>query len=397
MFQALVVLASQNLTYGSLAQLRNFAEAGLPIVVADSAGDQAFNNSLSGLLIHANVHHAAEGELSQKLGLLGLKPRVGVQTNGTWYTTWREDAPSGLSYAYIFGDTVSASGAVVAQSTGTPYFLDAWTGAYEPVLSYKTNGSMTIVPLELAGNQTKIIAFAQNPIEGVSVPDFHVTNSSSNIIGLSAEDKAIVLHIAASSDPTYITLSTGKEVQHTSQAPASFNLESWTLELEQWEAPANFKDASIIALKTNTTHQLTELVSWNDIPEATNASGVGYYHTNFTWPPSVTAGYGNSTSLGAYIRFPPALDAITVHINGARILPLDYTRPVADITPYLVSGSNKVVAVVPSTMWNYLRSILPDIRNAGLEVSQLADHPKTDNGLVGVVTVVPVEIVHVDP
>lgn len=409
MFQALVVLGSQNLTQASLAQLRNFADDGLPIIVVGSApghyptqnitdpGDQAFKDSLPELLGHVNVHHAAEGELSQKLDSLDLKPRVGVQTNGTWYTTWREDTSNGLSYAYTFGDTVPASGVVVAQSTGTSYFLDAWTGACEPVLNYQTNGSVTIILLDLAGNQTKIIAFAQHPIERVLVPEFHVTELSSNVIGLSAEDKGIALHIAASSDPIYITLSTCEEVQHTSQAPDSFELKPWTLELEHWEAPANFSDASITDVKTNTTHQLTKLISWNDIPGATNTSGVGYYHTNFTWPPDSATGFANNTSLGAYIRFPPVLDAITVYINGARLPPLDYARPVADVTPFLVSGSNEVVAVVPSTMWNYLRSILPDIRSAGREFSDLAALPKTDNGLVGVVTVVPFELFRLNP
>lgn len=409
MFQALVVLGSQNLTQASLAQLRKFANDGLPIIVVGSApghyptqnityaGDQAFKDSLAEFLSHANVHRAAEGELSQKLGSLDLKPRVGVQTNGTWYTTWREDTSNGLSYVYIFGDTVPASGFVVAQSTGTPYFLDAWTGACEPVLNYQSNGSVTIIPLDLAGNQTKIIAFAQHPIKGVSVTEFHVTELSSNVIGLSAEDKGIALHIAASPDPTYITLSTGEEVQHTSQAPDSFELKPWTLELEHWEAPANFSDASITAVKTNTTHELTELVSWNDIPGATNTSGVGYYHTNFTWPPDSATSFAGNTSLGAYIRFPPVLNAITVYINGARLPPLDYASPVADVTPFLVSGSNEVVAVVPSTMWNYLRSILPDIRSAGRGFSDLAALPKTDNGLVGVVTVVPFELLRLDP
>lgn len=409
MFQALVVLGSQNLTQASLVQLKNFANAGLPIIVAGSTpgqyptrnisdpGDQAFENSLAELLSHANVHHAAEGELSQKLDALDLQPRVGVQTNGTWYTTWREDTSGGLSYAYVFGDIAPASGVVVAQSTGTPYFLDAWTGAREPLLNYKTNGSMTIIPLDLAGNQTKIIAFAEQLIEGVPVPEFHVTDMSSNVIGLSAEDTGIVLHVAASSDPTYITSSTNREVQHNSQSPAPFDLKSWTLDLEHWEAPANFSDASVAAVKTNTTHELVELVSWKDIPEATNTSGVGYYHTNFTWPPDSATGFANNESLGAYIRFPPVLNAITVYINGARLPPLDYASPFADVTPYLVSGDNQVVAVVPSTMWNYLRSILPDIRSAGREFSSLAALPKTDNGLVGVVTVVPFEHIHLEP
>lgn len=403
----MVLLGSQNITQTSLFQLRDFADSGLPIVVVGSTpghyltgsatvpGDQAFNDTLAELLSHSNVYHVAEGELSQKLDSLGLKPRVGVQTNGTWYTTWREDTSDGFGYAYIFSDTSPASGNIVVSSIGTPYFYDAWTGSREPVLNFQTNGSTTIIPLDLAGNQTKIIAFAQQPLEGVTAPGIHVTDLSSNVVGLTAENNSLVLHIAASSDSTFVTLSTGREIHHTSQAPASFGLESWVLELEHWEAPSNLSDASITAIKTNTTHHLTELVSWNDIEAATNTSGVGYYYTNFTWPPVSVAGSTNTTSLGAYIKFPPVLDAITIHVNGARLPPLDYTSPTADITPYLVNGSNQIVAVVPSTMWNYLRSILTHLRSAGREVSQFAALPKTDNGLIGEVTVVPFEIVRV--
>lgn len=179
---------------------------------------------MAGFISHANVHHAVEGELSQKLGSLDLKPRVGVQTNGTWYTTGREDTSDGLRYAYVFSDVIPASGVVSVQSIGTPYLLDAWTGTCEPVWYYKTNGSVTTIPLNFAGNQTNIIAFAQHPIKGVQIPEFHVTEMSSSVIGLSAQDKGIVAHIAAP-DPAHITLSTGEEVQHTSQAPASSELE----------------------------------------------------------------------------------------------------------------------------------------------------------------------------
>lgn len=128
---------------------------------------------------------------------------------------------------------------------------------------------------------------------------------------------------------------------------------------------------------------------------------MGYYHANFTWPPRdpETCSARGGPRLGAYVRFPPVLNAITVYLNGARLPSLAYAGPVADVTPHLVSGSNELVAVVPSTMWNYLRSILPDIRSAGLEFSQLAGLPKTDDGLAGlagVVRLVPFEVVRLE-
>ncbi|OBR14858.1 Secreted protein [Colletotrichum higginsianum IMI 349063] len=406
-FQALVVLGSQNVTQNSLVQLKVFADAGLPVIMAGGVpaqyatqnrtaiDERLFNSSLTDFLQHKHVKQVVEGEVSQSLEYLGLKPRVGVRTNGTWYTTWREDAADGISYAYIFGDTAAASGEVVVEATGIPYFFNPWTGTREPVLNYKTEGHTTVIPLKLAGNQTKIIAFSQNPIENVKVPKFYATDLSENVIGYNVNLNGVLLHVAATPKSTLLTLSTGKTVQHESKAPDPFELKTWELVLELWEAPSNMSDATIKAVKSNTTHQLSNLVSWTEIDAAANASGVGYYHTNFTWPPGSVQ--DNSVSLGAYIRFPPVLNAITVYINGARLAPLDYVDPIIDITQYLISGSNDIVAVVPSTMWNYLRSILPGIRSSGRQFLQLEAIPKTENGLVGVVSVVPFEFLHIVP
>lgn len=67
-------------------------------------------------------------------------------------------------------------------------------------------------------------------------------------------------------------------------------------------------------------------------------------------------------------------------------------------TPYLVEGENRVEAVVPTTMWNYLYTILDDLKSAGqppllLELSGvIGSEPlnATDQtGLVGVVSIAP--------
>ncbi|KAL3298233.1 secreted protein [Colletotrichum asianum] len=158
-------------------------------------------------------------------------------------------------------------------------------------------------------------------------------------------------------------------------------------------------DAAVAAVKRNTTHHLDGLVFWTEIPAATNTSGVGYYFANFTWPPNPFA--EANASIGAYIQFSPALNSITLEVNGARVHTLDPTNPVADISTYLVAGDNHVLAIVPSTMWNYLRSILGDIKNLGAtpfgpgETLSVDMIPKTENGLVGVVNIIPYEALRV--
>ncbi|KAE9575722.1 hypothetical protein CGMCC3_g8271 [Colletotrichum fructicola] len=410
-YQALVVLGSQNLTSSGLLKLTEFAEAGLPIIIAggspceypteNKASDVSFSfdTSLQKLLDISSVYQVAEGQIAEKLEGLGLKPRVGVKTNGTWHTTWRQDSSGNISYAYVFSDAEYSNGELIVQTRGIPYFFDAWTGAREPVLYYMTEGSTTTIPLTLAGNQTKIIGFADSCLEDVVTPELHFTKLSGNVLGYRADDQGIVVHAAASADPTTLTLSTGDNFCYSTNAASSFELTSWDLVLEHWEAPEDMYDAAVAAVKRNTTHHLDGLVSWTEIPAATNTSGVGYYFANFTWPPNLSA--EANASVGAYIQFSPALNSITLEVNGVRVHPLDPTNPVADISTYLVEGDNHVLAIVPSTMWNYLRSILGDIKNLSAtpfgpgETLSVDMIPKTENGLVGVVDIIPYEALRV--
>jgi hypothetical protein len=83
-----------------------------------------------------------------------------------------------------------------------------------------------------------------------------------------------------------------------------------------------------------------------------------------------------------------------VFVNGEAVSPLDIRNPQRDITPYLTTGENSVEVQVPSTMWNYLRSISDELENGGVGPQQLsalgaALPPLTENGLVGTMDIVP--------
>ncbi|KAL3298217.1 secreted protein [Colletotrichum asianum] len=237
-YQALVVLGSQNLTSSGLLKLTEFAEAGLPIIIAGGSPGEyptenkasnvsfSFDTSLQQLLNISSVYQVAEGEIAEKLEGLGLKPRVGVKTNGTWHTTWRQDSSGNISYAYVFSDAEYSNGELIVQSGGIPYFFDAWTGAREPVLYYTTEGSTTTIPLTLAGNQTKIIGFAISCLGDVVTPEFHFKKLSGNVLGYRADDQGIVVHAVASADPTTLTLSTGVNFCYSTNAASSFELPS---------------------------------------------------------------------------------------------------------------------------------------------------------------------------
>lgn len=383
-----------------MTALQEYADAGFPIILlggqpgyylSKGGEDQGtVQSAIEKLGISANVHHAATGELVPTLRGLGLTPRVTTRSNGTWWTTWREDEANGIDYTFVFSDTNATSGIIEVETLKTPYILDAWSGSRLPLLQYTVNNGTTTVPLTLSGNQTAIIAFASSATTDNKTPSEHVTNTTGEILGYGYSlGGSLVAHVP-NSQPGQLQLSSGRTVRFdTSDIPQGFSLNNWTLSAEHWEAPTDIDDAATVANKRNTTHELQELISWSEIPSLVNASGVGYYQTTVSWPPEGT----DLTDLGAYIELPKVLHAVTLHVNGQRTPPLDFARPVLDISKYLHTGENTLLAVVPTTMLNYVGSIQAELQNGGQNVTVSG---KTQNGLIGVVNILPFQSVPVE-
>ncbi|KAK6199000.1 hypothetical protein LQW54_010198 [Pestalotiopsis sp. IQ-011] len=321
-----------------------------------------FQQELETLQSSPNVYAAGEGELADKLTALGLAPRAGVSANGTWYTTVRDLNTS--SYVLVYSDLVASQGSIVVADTRTPSFLNPWTGAQSPVFIYEQTNTTTTIPLSLAGNQTAIIQLGDvEPLSGTS--NYHIVAAPDNVLSAeSTETGQVSLQIAKSASDTEATMSDGSTCAlGGSNVPATFSMQNWTLIAEHWEAPANLSE-TLPTSKRNTTHYLPELLSWSEILKLVNASGLGYYIAQFQWPPADVTANGTA-ELGATISFGRLLHYARVTINGQQLPPLDPANAVATITPYLSQGENKVQAIVPTTMWNYLRTILPDLRSAG--------------------------------
>ncbi|KAB8214872.1 hypothetical protein BDV33DRAFT_227939 [Aspergillus novoparasiticus] len=410
-FKALVVESASNMTLSGLDNIQEYATQGLPIILsgglpgifpsANASESAAIEAGLTHLSTSTNVHLVRTGGVAEKLSALGLSPRIQVQTNGKWLTTWREDSSSGIDYALIFCDSNTSSGYITVTGSAkdkVPFYLNAWTGAKSPVFTYNVTDHALTLPVSLQGNQTMIIAFSPRGLNESGQPKTHAIETPPSVIGATYDQSdGWVAHIAnqgSDTTPERIRLSSDRDIElpwHKRTA-SPFNLTNWQLVAEHWEAPTNLSDAKTIARKHNTTHELTTLVSWSQIAILRNASGLGYYSTTFQWPPT-THGRINGTADGAYIVFPSILHSIQLSINGHRVPPLDYTDAKADIGRYLKAGTNEVLAVVPTTMWNYIRSILPDIRDQGHLPGLLAEGlPVPDiseNGLVEEVTVIP--------
>jgi hypothetical protein len=193
-----------------------------------------------------------------------------------------------------------------------------------------------------------------------------------------------------------LKLSNGKTFNiSANMALSSFSLNSWKLIAEHWEAPRNMSDATIVAEKHNTTHHLNSLVSWLDIPGLQNASGVGYYSTQFSWPPTTSNSTGSID--GAYISLPHISHGLKLFVNEQPVQTLNFARPLVDIGLLLQKGPNRVVAVLPTLMWNYISSIYDDLEISGSKPMLTSLPSKVDTGLIGEVRVIPYTAHHISP
>lgn len=268
-----------------------------------------------------------------------------------------------------------------------------WTGLSEPILEYQQAHGKTLIPLALEANQTALLAFGGPSIHEFRALAFHAVQNPFNVQGYKFSTNfsdSVELRIAAGPMDQPLVLSNGRNYTFPlgRTAANTFTLGNWSLTAEHWVAPANFSDASQIASKFNTTHQLDTLIPWTQIPGLANASGLGYYSTSFEWPPRM------GSADGAYMLIPQVLHTLRVKVNGHQTSPFDYNAPKVDIGPYLRTGRNDVVIVVPTIMWNYIRSIFEQIVMAGypplISITNPGHLPgPVDTGLSGTIQVVP--------
>jgi hypothetical protein len=392
-YKAMVITSDSNLTADGVHYIQQYALAGLPVILSggdpgvypshDGRYKSTIEKAIQTLKKSRNVYSVSSGKVAAKLQTLGVLPQVSVQTNGTWYSTWREDTQNDLDHAFVFSESASA-GTVDIASSKTPFILDPWTGKKKPLIGYKRHGNRVVIPLNLAANQTAIIGFTDSH----DSPSEHATQLPSTILGYDyALDTGAVLHV---SDKSGQLLSNDTRVSLGATDVASpSSLSNWTLTAEHWEAPPNISDAATIATKHNTTHHLTSLVSWTQIDGLKNASGLGYYTTTVNWPPS------QGSADGAYLILPTIEHAARIFVNGKRLPGFDFSAPRVDLGPYLQQGPNQLSVVVPTTMWNYIRSIADQIESAGVGAETLlagigAGLPaRSENGLIGTVSLVP--------
>lgn len=393
-YKALVIRETDHLTLDGASTIEQYAKSGLPIIlsgglptqIASSIGLEAAQDLLKSIVSLPNVFKAANGSLAGILSsAVGIKPMTSVSANATWYTQWREDSTVRASYIYVYNSGAYSTGTVSFASTRIPYFYNAWTGKQVAVLQYTVALGVTTIPLQLAADQTTIIAFLTKEVRSSPTPTVQVVNAPHSVLGYSYTNLSGLTAKVSYSDTT-TTIVTSDLLNHDIPAqniPESFPLLNWTLIVESWTSPANLTS---VASRKNTTYTLPTLQSWPSITGLSNVAGVGYYNTNFTW---------NDTSLGAIIDFGRVVHTLRVQVNGVALPVLDLAHAEADISGYLVEGTNTVQAVVATTLYNALIPIWYTMKTAGDGPLVPPISGPLEAGLVGTVTITPYKAVNI--
>lgn len=339
------------MTVAGVERLTQYAHEGLPIVISGGtpfnlsgynvSGSSYVKSALAALTDLENVHQVPAENLSASLQSLGLAPRTKVDADRIWYTYWREDEKAAKSYVIVYNDAWDSelglggsNGSVTFETTGVPYFYDAWTGESTPVRDFQQIDGCTTIPLVLAGNQSTIIGF-------------HHNESTT-----SHEQKG----------PHRPSATSGWSEPFQSSAPAESQqaLSSWTLTVESWTAPEDIYADQTQSAKSNSTWELSSLKPWNEISDSLfNVSGRGFYNTTFSWPLAADDCEGAVLDLGAIIN------TARVWVNGHQLPPLDPTHAVADISGYVRDGDNEVLVVVATTLGNAVRPHWGELRSSG--------------------------------
>ena len=422
-YKALIFSGQDIITIEAAQAVLGFAQAGLPIIVVGDASalpDQTYPSADVGQLTNITAQIAQSSavhfvtsidEISGVLSELTITPQAGLNcTSSPVYPVVRSDVDNGAEYVFLYNDQyISADCSVSFTSSGsnaTPFVYNAFAGTQEELVEYTADGSVYTLSLNLAANETTILVFKPGSgTNGTSKPV--VTSSSQNVASVrrSNSSDTSVLATVSSSGSASLTFDSGKTTTFDVSLPATLDLPTWDIEIEDWHAPDDRFDVE--AGSAITLHNFTgqALVPWLQLGAGfESVSGVGRYTTRFTapsLPSSNSSSSGPSSRIGALLSLGPVVNTVRASIDGVQLAPIDPARPVVDISGYVDEGQeHELVVEVTTTLFNRIKSEADQVQVwgqvASAQQSKYAEQGPYEYGLLGPVTLEWVAVAEVD-
>ncbi|KQW53694.1 hypothetical protein ASC77_05355 [Nocardioides sp. Root1257] len=423
------------LTVGAAQKMLDYAEAGLPIIFVGNpqnsgtypaTTDTDLNAVLAQLRAQPTFSSVpSEAAVPGKLKQLGLLPAAQTKDASSVLSVRRRDASTGTNYYWLYNQGVDAYAGnnalygqnpsnlyedpdvchttgsilnpcmatgnavdttVTLEGAGIPVLLDTWSGEITPISEYSRAGDRVTVKLHLERDASTVIALTTSPgTFGVTAPTAYVDSTTADGVSTTGSN----VFIKASANGHYVTTLGGTSspiVSTVTDVPAAVDLtrSTWALDVEDWK-PANAYGTTGAA-GSETTKSVVSVTAnglkpWSDIPELSDASGVGTYTTTVNLPSD-----WKPTALGATIDLGQVTDSFRLSVNGHDV-PVDQVSGQADLGAVLHAGANTVVVRVATTLNNRLYQLDTGIKNRGLT---------QEYGLVGPVTLSPYRLVQVN-
>ena len=352
-----------------------------------------------------------DDNVMEKLQELGVYPTTGYsEWNHQLLTQTRQDADGNeYVYAYNYDDGsyhqfshkesvrtedhgLNIQTDIVKDGLFVPYEIDAWSGEVTELADYRWEDGNTIVPIDLDYNNIALLAF-----EKVDGEKLHVLSTNADSAQTVADGVAVR---ALSSGEVATELSDGRAYDDAVTVPGAYDITDWDLTVQSWRPNATagnlirtetVEGVTTTNRKTSTVKtaievELDTLTTWNNIPEVGRAvSGTGHYEATFDWDADVASGayldlgdtiessfevWINGKKVGGEVSTNPTkvkrdvggVNRATIDDGTGQQIPLvgkdlytggvSWTKPVADISEYLVDGQNEIVIEYASVLSN---------------------------------------------
>ncbi|KAJ8082407.1 hypothetical protein PM082_008262 [Marasmius tenuissimus] len=401
-YKAFVLSRIQNVTVDAAEKLVEFAEDGLPIVIAggvpvgipgfdvDGTQSERVNQLLQQLTALPVVRVVDDEEaVPGALESLGVSPAAHIDPSSASLYTIRRDEDSTVSHFFLYNqDEVAINVTLTLEATGTPFILDAWSGDITPVAIWNATdeGHITIPGVQLAANQTMLFAVtSEDNFEGVSAPSVHISSADSDVFASLGPVDVEIRSFTAGSKEVVLSNGQRRTVNLSLEGEIERELTGWQLNITAWTPPADLSQVDSVLVPhpvIDLSHR--GLVPWDQLEGHANTSGVGTYTTTFEWAHDKNGGVGIQLDFGVVVH------TLKAWLNGEVLPTADLTRPVVDITSFVREGTNVLRVDVASTLLNAVNAA-PQVRSLGQLRTDTAQMllPNQHYGLVAPLRLIP--------